>query len=153
MLDDLLVKSKEKDIVKFKYGNRGNWCKLRPSTYKPFYTEISRLDKKNNKHNSRWKNNNDQKSQNDLATAIVNHLLIDWYYVAPRETFTLLFPDIEVTSNKDLDSDLCEVPFSKKNAYDILKNKQMLEFLNTLLSDSTEKENFKKSNFEDDLKN
>ena len=152
MLDEFLIDDKKKvEFAKFELGETGNWYEVRSMDFKPYLVEFDRIQNKFAKFKKRGQPINEQKERNEMASSFVRHLLHDWKFTATKKVFEKIFPDIEVISTDD--KKVIEVPFCKKSAYDILKNKKMAKVLGYMIANSADADNFTEPNFDDDLKN
>jgi cysteine synthase len=153
MLDKFLAAEKKKvELVRFDFGDMGNWYEVRHMQYKPYMTEFDRIQNKYAKYKKGGQPINEQKERNDMANAFVRHILTDWKFTGTTSVLKKAFPDIEIISIKG-EKGMSEVPYTKENAYNILKDKRMAELFGFMVINCAEKSYFVEENFEDDLKN
>lgn len=152
MLDDFLKEKKETlELVKFEFGDMGNWYEVRHMKYKPYMAQFDRIQTKFNKFKKGGRPFNEQKERNEMAEAFVSHLLTDWKMTSGKAVFKKAFPDIETIATDD--KKIVEIPFSKKTAYELLKDQRMEKLFQYMIINCADHDSFEKSNFEDDLKN
>ena len=152
MLDEFLKDSKEKlETVKFEFGDKGNWYEVRHMQFKPYMTQFDRIQNKFNKFKKSGQPINEQKERDAMTNCLVTHLLVDWKFTGTKSVLKKAFPDIETVATKE--KGVVEIPFTKANAYAILRDKRMAKLMQYIHINCADFEAFEKSNFEDDLKN
>lgn len=132
-------------------GGNGDFIEIRPSDYKPFTAERSRVNKKY-KVQIRNGRLDPKVAQREMAPLVAKHLIIDWQLTCD-ESDVKAIKGLKTAKRKGLAAGKYDVPFSIENAALILSTPSYDSFLNYVVELCAEEATFVAEELEDDIKN
>ncbi len=135
----------------------GDFIELKSFSDKKFQDHVSRGLGKKKKN---WRKNtgsddlfDSEKEKLVMCQAISDNIIVDWQITDVKKDFTKRFPNVDVDTRANLDKKLCNVPFNKKNAYELLTHKKFDGFVLMIFEECSDKAQFEKLELSKDLKN
>ena len=136
----------------------GDFIELKSFSDKKFQDHVSRgLGKKKKNWRKNTNGNEDifdnEKEKLMYCQAIATNIIVDWQMTDMKKDFSERFPNVDVDTRAGLDKKLCNIPFTKKNAYELLTHKKFDSFVLMIFEECGDKAQFEKLELAKDLKN